>query len=430
MIHEPEWVTHALWWQLYPLGFVGAFPQKTPSATPATPAGHRLDRVLPWLDHAIELGASGLALGPVFDSSTHGYDTLDYLRIDPRLGDEDDFDRLITAAHARGLRVMLDGVFNHVSARHPRYLAALRDGPQSEAAAWFRRVDQGYQTFEGHPGLITLNHDHPEVQEYIVEVMCHWLERGADAWRLDAAYAVPARFWAAALPRVRERFPEAWFVGEVIHGDYIEAVVAGQLDSVTQYELWKAIWSSLNDRNFHELDWTLQRHNALLDAFVPATFIGNHDVTRIASRLEDARHLAHALVILLTVGGTPSIYAGDEYRFEGIKEERLGGDDVIRPEFPAPEDVTQSPEASAIFRLYQELVGLRRRHPWLHRATTEALHLTSDQYVYRVSSTGRALLVALNLADQALELELAGVTIQASAHGWAVIDVPSPVASV
>ncbi len=105
------------------------------------------------------------------------------------------------------------------------------------------------------------------------------------------------------LPAVRERHPQAWFVGEVIHGDYPAQVRSAGFDSVTQYELWKAIWSSLNDGNFHELDWALQRHNDFLDTFVPLTFVGNHDVTRIASRLDDSRHLEHALVLLLTTGG-------------------------------------------------------------------------------------------------------------------------------
>jgi hypothetical protein len=123
-------------------------------------------------------------------------------------------------------------------------------------------------------------------------------------------------------------------MGEVIHGDYASDVTAGGLDSVTQYELWKAIWSSFNDRNLYELAWALNRHNALLEAFVPHAFVGNHDVTRIASRLSDERHLDHALVILCAVGGIPAIYSGDEQAFRGVKEDREGGDDEIRPAFP------------------------------------------------------------------------------------------------
>ena len=137
------------------------------------------------------------------------------------------------------------------------------------------------------------------------------------------------------LPQVRTDHPDAYVFGEVIHGDYAGFVRETGVDAVTQYELWKAIWSALNDRNFFELAWALDRHNSWLDSFVPLTFVGNHDVTRIASALTDDRHLPHALVVLMTCGGTPSIYAGDEQAFRGVKEHRPGGDDAIRPAFPA-----------------------------------------------------------------------------------------------
>lgn len=326
----PAWVEHAIWWQVYPLGFVGAFPV----SEPPQPDEHRLRRLVDWFDHAIALGASGVALGPIFASRTHGYDTTDHYRIDPRLGDDADFDHLVAEARRRGLRILLDGVFNHVGVDFGRYQQA----PSNEAAArWFRGRPGRFHTFEGHSELITLNHDNPEVTDYVVDVMAHWLQRGADGWRLDAAYSVPEHFWASALPRVRERFPDAWFVGELIHGDYAAVVRAATFDSATQYELWKAIWSSLNDGNFFELDWALQRHGEFVAAFAPLTFVGNHDVTRIASRLERAEHVAHALVILLTVGGVPSVYAGDELGLRGVKEERYGGDDAVRPEFSAPQ---------------------------------------------------------------------------------------------
>ncbi|HZN83674.1 MAG TPA: alpha-amylase family protein [Mycobacterium sp.] len=385
---EPGWIEHAIWWQVYPLGFVGAYP----ADPPPTPDEHRLRRIVDWLDHAIELGTSGIALGPVFASRTHGYDTTDHYSIDPRLGDDADYDHLIAEAHRRGLRVVLDGVFNHVAGDFAR--------PE-----WFRKHGKDFDVFEGHGELIALDHDNPDVVAYTVDVMTHWLRRGADGWRLDAAYAVPDRFWAQVLPRVRQEFGDAWFVGEVIHGDYIARVRESGFDSVTQYELWKAIWSSLNDGNFHELDWALLRHNEFLDDFVPMTFVGNHDVTRIASQLANTSHLEHALVILFTTGGTPSVYAGDESAYRGVKEERFGGDDAVRPEFTAPlmgvDDLGHD-----VFRLHQYLIGLRRRHPWLHTARTSPLRLTNTQYVYETRNSDDALLVALNIDEAPLPLSL------------------------
>ncbi len=426
---EPPWVRHAIWWHVYPLGFTGAFPAVDPPA----PQEHRLRRVTAWLDHVVTLGTSGIALGPMFASRTHGYDTTDHYRIDPRLGTGDDFDELAEQAHATGVRVLLDGVFNHVGTEFPHYRRAL-DG-DAGARRWFRESRDGFATFEGHGELIALNHDEPEVIDYVVDVMGHWLDRGADGWRLDAAYAVPARFWAQVLPRVRERHPDAWFVGEVIHGDYAAVVSESGFDAVTQYELWKATWSALNDGNFHELDHALGRHAEFLETFVPQTFVGNHDVTRIASRLADPRHVAHALVLLMTTGGVPTIYAGDEFGLHGVKEERAGGDDAVRPEFGAP-PMPVDDAGAQLFVLHQFLIGLRRRHAWLHRARTTVLHLDNRCYVYETRCGEESLVVALSVSDTPVPVRLpAPVTVIAGSgappeqtltdlvvppHGWLV----------
>ena len=438
------WGDHAILWQVYPLGFTGAEPAALPDGEPAR---HRLSRLEPWLDYAVALGASGLALGPLFTSGSHGYDTVDHYTIDPRLGDQRDFDDLLEAAHARGLRVLLDGVFNHVGRGFPAFRRALDQGPGSPDATWFRLAwpdgartgaEPEYDTFEGHPGLVALNHDEPAVAQYVTDVMRHWLRAGADGWRLDAAYAVPAGFWAAVLPKVRAQHPDAYFVGEVIHGDYERIVSSSGLDSVTQYELWKAIWSSLNDRNFFELAWALDRHNGFLDTFVPFTFTGNHDVTRLASRLIDDRHLAHALVVLCTVGGTPAVYYGDEQAFRGVKEDRPGGDDDIRPGFPAtPADL--APDGWPVYRLHQDLIGLRRRHPWLHRARSQVLDLANEHLVYEVTGEGGRLVVARSVADTEVTARLPqvlpclagagtltdepgdGARLRLPPHGWAVL---------
>jgi len=396
-------IEQAIWWHVYPLGFVGAERERDA----ASGIQHRFGKLVAWLDYAVNLGTSGLLLGPVFASSTHGYDTIDHFRIDPRLGDEADFDAFISSARQRGLRVILDGVFNHVGRDYPIFQRAVAGGPGSREASWFRLTwpqdwipgrDPHYAMFEGHRQLVALNHDEPAVAEFVTSVMNHWLDRGVDGWRLDAAYAVPKHFWKKVLPSVRARHPGAYIFGEVIHGDYASFVHETGINAVTQYELWKAIWSALTDRNFFELAWALNRHNAMLETFVPQTFIGNHDVTRIASQLHDERHLAHAFVILMTCGGTPSIYAGDEQAFQGIKEHRAGGDDAIRPEFPAtPLDLASF--GWPTYRLCQELIGLRWRHSWLHRARSRTIEVRNTDLVFEAFGEGNRLWVALNVAD-------------------------------
>ena len=395
-----DFIEHAVWWHIYPLGFVGA--EREASACPNVQ--HRLGRIGDWLDYAVNLGVSGLLLAPIFASSTHGYDTIDHLEIDRRLGDQADFDALVKAMRSRGLRLILDGVFNHVGREFPAFQRAIAGGPQAKEGAWFRLTwpesggEPDYATFEGHRQLVALNHAEPEVADYVTRVMNHWLDRGADGWRLDAAYAVPREFWRKVLPEVRAKHPDAYVVGEVIHGDYTAFVHETGVDAVTQYELWKAVWSSLNAGNFFELAWALKRHNTFLDAFVPQTFIGNHDVTRIASQITDERHLPHALVMLMTCGGTPSIYYGDEQAFRGTKENRAGGDDAIRPAFPAtPADL--APFGWPVYRLHQELIGVRRRHPWLYRAQSRAIEIRNTDLLFEAFDQDNRLWVALNIAD-------------------------------
>jgi cyclomaltodextrinase / maltogenic alpha-amylase / neopullulanase len=400
-----SWIDHAVWWHVYPLGFTRAL-----TATP----GHRLGRLEGWLDYAVELGASGLQLGPIFAAESHGYDTIDHFRVDPRLGDDADFDALVAACRERGLHVLLDGVFNHVG----RGFAA----PDH----WFKRT-----VFEGHDSLVELDHDQPEVLDHVVRVMEHWLARGASGWRLDAAYAVPPAFWKAALDRVRPAHPGAWFVGELIHGDYLAYLHASGLDGVTQYELWKAIWSSLNDGNLFELAWALDRHAKVVEAGTPMTFVGNHDVTRIASKLGEPRHLGHALAVLFTVGGVPSVYYGDEQAFQGVKEDRAGGDDAVRPEFP-PRPAELAPYGWPTYRLHQRLIGLRRRNAWLTHAVTNATHLTNTAAALTSSSGDNRLITLLNIGDEPYRfpIDAAGLhpaeegaddPLTVAAHSWSIL---------
>ena len=396
-----------VWWHVYPLGFLGATirPDRDEASADVAPT-HTLASLIPWLDYATGLGFEGLLLGPIFRSSSHGYDTLDHMAIDPRLGTEADFDALAAACAARGMHLALDGVFNHVGDGHPWVLDALANGPDSPGAKRVR-IDHAADgtlsahVFEGHGGLITLRHDAEEVRSYTAEVMTHWLDRGATSWRLDAAYAVPNDFWADVLGRTRATHPDAWFLAEVIHGDYAGIAAASTVDSVTQYELWKSLWSSIVNRNFFELDWTLKRHLEFCEAFTPSTFVGNHDVTRIAAQVGIDGAIA-ALWLLMTLPGTPFVYYGDEVGALGVKEDRIGGDDAVRPEYPPtpPPGWASDADAARVLAAHREAIELRHMNPWLTRSsiTVELLENTRITYVVSGANEGEALRVDADIA--------------------------------
>ena len=394
---------------------------------------NRLPRLKGWLDHLISWGGNGLLLGPIFTSSSHGYDTIDYFQVDPRLGDDADFDALAAACRKRGVRLLLDGDLQSCWPRLPAGRAGTVRRTGIGAEDW---VSHLYDTdgvitadyFEGHDNLITLNHSSTRVQEYVREVMLHWLRRGIDGWRLDAAYAVPASFWAAVLPAVREEFPDAWFVGEMIHGDYIDYVKTSGLDSVTQYELWWAIWTSINTINFHELQWTLGRNAKFVEHFLPLTFLGNHDVTRVASQISDSRHWTHAVALLGFLPGVPCVYYGDEFGLEAVKEDRPSGDDAVRPKMPKERWLFTRAKWS------RHIGGDRVAPPQPLAGRCDDRDRTGGQRPHHPAGPGPArravLALALNLSGEPLALADSAEVLEAepavadgavAPHGWAVV---------
>jgi cyclomaltodextrinase len=397
-------VSETIWWHVYPLGFLGS--EKLALPLGATPQS-RLRNLEPWLKYLVELGCNGLLLAPIFASGSHGYDTIDHFAIDSRLGTNDDFLWLVDACRSMGVKVCLDGVFNHVGRNFGPFLDVKAHRQSSRYASWFHidwhncHNEDGfsYKNFEGHSSLVTLNHSNHEVSQYVVDVMLHWLRAGISGWRLDAAYAVPRAFWQTVIPRVQQEFPDTWFLAEVIHGDYGEFVRESGVTSVTQYELWKAIYSSLNDKNFFELQHAIKRNEPHLAVFAPNTFLGNHDVSRIATQLKNPRHLDLAICILFTLPGVPSIYAGDEQGFRAVKENRPGGDDAIRPTFPASADGLPE-DGWRVFSRYQELARFRRSNSWLAQAKNRVLHTANTFFVYELSGDNRKMVVALNCSDQ------------------------------
>ena len=415
-----DWTGHVIWWHCYPLGFVNA------EDTAVHEVRHRLGQLTNWLDYLLDLGCNGMLLNPIFASASHGYDTLDHYAIDSRLGDDGDFGELMWKAKERGIRVLLDGVFNHLAREHPIVQRAIGAGPDTPEGDWLRWVDGYPRVFEGHEPLVELNFANAGVQDFVVDIMCHWLERGVDGWRLDAAYAPGAAAWRPIAERVKQRFPDSWLLGEVIHGDKDEFVAESGLDSVTQYELWHAIWESMNTTNFWNLDWSLQRHRRFCESFRPQIFISNHDVTRISSKLDDRRHVEHAAVLLTLLPGIPSIYAGDEQRFEGIKLDQVGGDNAVRPPFPPTPDGLL-PFGADTFVLYQRLLGLRRQYPWIVDGVPSTRDLTNESVVVLVAGPDEVLELALNIGDEPAPLPRGDVLLASPGcdeavlpHGWAI----------
>ncbi len=435
----PTWPDHAVWWHVYPLGFTGAERDALPEDAPVA---HRLGHLEGWLDYLLELGANGLLLGPVFASETHGYDTVDHHRIDPRLGDEDDLRQLVAACRRAGIRVLLDGVFNHVGRGFGPFRDVLAHGRESRFADWFHLHGDGagdeldYDHFEGHRHLVTLNHDHPEVEDHVVGVMEHWLDIGVDGWRLDAAYAVDRGFWRRVTDRVRTRFPDAWFLGEVIHAPYEPWIEDGGLDSVTQYELWKSIWSSLNDRNFHELAWTLQRH-ASVGRGLPAPDL-RRQPRRHAHRDASGRRPAPR-----PRRGPPLHPAGDAQHLRRRRaglHGREGGQPQRRRRRPTA--LPGRARRAAALRLGHlphppAPHRPRRRHPGIARGSLRVLDLDNDHLSYVVDGGGDRVVVMLNVSDHPRHFPQAAAALpgavhaesspptddpwHVAAHGWSVV---------
>nr|WP_231980154.1 alpha-amylase family glycosyl hydrolase [Tessaracoccus coleopterorum] len=210
---------------------------------------------------------------------------------------------------------------------------------------------------------------------------------GAAGWRLDVAYAVPTAFWRDVAARVRAEFPDVVFVGEVIHGDYAGFVSGSTLTTVTQYELWKAIWSSLKEENLWELAHAIDRHADFCRSFLPQTFVGNHDVSRIAT-LVGPDLAGIAAFLLMTLPGVPSVYYGDEQGFTGTKRDQFAGDDEVRPPLPDSPGAL-SPFGSRLHAAYRRAIGFRRRHAWLATAEVEVLHRDNRALFYRCTSGSR-----------------------------------------
>lgn len=408
----PAWAREAVFYHIYPLGFFGAPPHNN-HHTPPTP---RLADLRRWYDHLSGLGVTVIYFGPLFESGSHGYDTVDYFSVDRRLGDNALLKQIVGELHGRGIRVILDGVFHHTG----RDFFAFRDlrehGRESPYAGWYH-IDWGgsshyndgfgYASWEGHQSLPRLNLDNPEVRRYAFEVARMWLsDVGVDGWRLDVAYAIDPGFWWEFRRACRAANPEAFLLGELIHGDYRRWVAPDLLDAATNYQLYPALWRALNDRNYAELKAVMERavnpDFGLYRDIVLLNFLGNHDVTRFLSLLKDPRHIYPALIFLLAAPGIPCLYYGDEVGLTGHKEQ---GDGALRQPMPAP-DAPWPDAERAIYRETARLAALRRAHPALIYGRYATLHAEGTALAFLRQHPREAAVIALNSAEKQTALTL------------------------
>ena len=397
-----SWYDHASFYHIYPLGLTGA-----PTVNRGGAAEPRLRKLWPWVDHAAELGFTALYIGPLFESEGHGYETTDYRVLDRRLGSNEDLRALVRYCHDKGLRVILDAVFNHTGRSFFAFQNLLDEREGSAYKDWYHvnfwannahNDGLSYETWGGYEELVKLNLQNPAVRQYHMDTVRFWVsEFDIDGLRLDAADVLDFDF-LAQLRRLADTVkPEFWLMGEVIHGEYGRWVGDGMLHSVTNYRLGKALYSAHNDHNYFEIAHTLDQLGPLKDRLY--NFADNHDVERIYTRLADKRQYLPVQVLLFTLPGIPSEYYGSEFAVEGKKVR--GTDAGLRPALELKDY-----ENNAHAALIRALARARRAEPALQIGAYARLHLTTTQYAFARRWEDRQVLVLANNADGPADFDL------------------------
>ena len=394
------WFEQAVLYQIYPLGMCGA-PKENDGIQE-----HRILRVLDWVEHIKKTGADTVLFNPVFDSDRHGYDTRDYFTIDPRLGTNEDFATVCKAIHEAGMRVMLDGVFNHVG----RGFWAFRDVQEkkwdSPYKDWFH-IDFGgntdrndgfwYENWEGHNELVKLNVWNPQVKDHHYEAIRHWVkEFDIDGLRLDVAYCLPPEYLKELRSFTQTVKPDFVLMGETLHGDYNRWMGQELCHSVTNYECYKGLWSSFNSMNLFEIGhslarqfgpepWTLYKGAHLL------SFLDNHDVNRIASQLTDKNHLYPAYALMFGMPGTPAIYYGSEWGIQG--ERSNNSDDGLRP-------ALELPKWNQLTDWISKLAEAKKNSDALCYGSYRNVMLNNKQMIFERKTDSERVLVAINAENQ------------------------------
>ncbi len=396
------WTTS--FYHLYPLGVTGA-PWTNPGGAPVP----RILELMDWIEPAARIGCDAVLFGPVWESGTHGYDTNDYRVPDRRLGTADDLKRVVAAWKEHGFRVVFDGVFNHCGRGFAPFADLVARGRESAYADWFAGVDFSktssfgdpfvYEGWNGHLSLVKFNLDNPQVRDYLLTSVASWMDDyGIDGLRLDAADVMDKAFQKELAAFCKAKRSDFWLMGEVIHGNYTEWSPGAGLDSVTNYELFKGLWSSHNDGNYFEAAWTLNRQfgpEGIYRGLTYSTFGDNHDVDRLASTLTRPEYLYPHAILQATAPGIPMIYYGSEAGITGVKNHN---DEPLRPRM-RPSDLDALPQ-QPLRELWAKLSGLRRSERSLAAGSYEQAVVASRQFAFwRRSAESRPLLIAVSSAE-------------------------------
>lgn len=405
-----NWIHSAVFYHIYPLGFCGA-PQRNTEGEPVK----RIEKLVEWIPHLKKLGVNALYLGPVFESSEHGYDTRDYYQIDKRLGDNHTFRTVCDELHKNGIRIVLDGVFNHVGREFWAFQDVQRNGQGSHYCSWFHNLNFGggspmgdpfwYESWQGHYNLVKLNLRNQEVVDHLLGAVGEWMQDfGIDGLRLDAADCVDPDFFRQLRRFCKERKPDFWLMGEIIHGDYNRWANPEMLDSVTNYECYKGLYSSHNDKNYFEINYSINRQfgagGGIYRNIYTYNFVDNHDVNRLASVLRNSEHIYNVYTLLFTMPGAPSVYYGSEWGIQGVKQNN--SDAPLRPCL----ELGKIPDANeALAAHIGKLAALRKELLPLQTGEYEQVIVKNEQLIFKRSKDGQNVYVALNLGGEEFRLD-------------------------
>ncbi|MCH1981642.1 alpha-amylase family glycosyl hydrolase [Ruminococcus sp. OA3] len=410
-----KWYEEAVFYHMYPIGMTGAPRENTQEGVE-----HRFRQLHPWLDHVDNLGCTAIYIGPLFESTSHGYDTKDYKLVDRRLGDNEDFKAFVEDAHSRGIKVVVDGVFNHTGREFFAFQDIRKNRESSPYCSWYKGIWFGgdnpyhdgfsYEAWRNCFELVNLNLQEEAVREYLLEVIRYWItEFDIDGIRLDCADCLDFYFMEEMRRRTSQWKDDFWLMGEVIHGDYSRYIGDGtnMLHSVTNYELHKGLYSGHNDHNYFEIAHTIRREfdssGGVYRGLKLYSFVDNHDVDRIASKLNVFSHCFVVYTLLYMLPGIPSIYYGSEWGIDGRKEGP--NDDYLRPAVNLQEVLDDNPHPD-LMEWIIKLGEVRSTHPVSIYGEYREIFLTNRQYAFARTSEEEAVVIAVNNDEVPAEIQV------------------------